>query len=315
MPSYQFSQRKQMRLVTNLKVNYRLGSRSGSAYSLDLSAGGMFLQTVEAFTVGEWLELNFSVGVGNERRPVACIGQVLRIVAREQAAATGLLPGVGIEFRKFLQGLDDLRPFLANRLGVSLDEVGVPSFGPVPGSDVNAPRAEVRAPSVFPRRAPIDEPSIVPAAAAATPPAPVSPSHIPAATVQGAAAIRPAAASSPLAPAAPKPAVPVPPRAAMPDAEATFVPAPRPLAGAMHAPAAETRFPVQIEPTDYPLAVAPQAETGDGEPSDFDAMMAIAGRTAILVASLVVLSFALAQLRVTPWDLVPWGLLPWAPPR
>jgi hypothetical protein len=116
--------RQAPRLATNLKVSFEAERASGSAYTLDLSMSGMFLQSAEELRPADWMRLGFQVSLGQERKPVQAFGQVIRTLSREKAAEYGLLPGVALEFRSFVQGRDELRSFLSRKLGVGGEEVG-----------------------------------------------------------------------------------------------------------------------------------------------------------------------------------------------
>jgi hypothetical protein len=263
----QGNRRKQPRLVTNLKVNYRLGSRTGSAYTLDVGAGGAFVQTSDRATVGEWIQLIFSVSVAGERKSVQCIGQVRRVLGRDEAAATGLLPGFAVEFRKFLQGLEDLREFLASRLGLSLEQVGHPSLGPVPDHVSATGRDSELSPRPTAHRA-VHEP------AAAGLPGPSSPSL--------------------------ESVVPLhAPRAAVHDAESVVIP--------IAPPPSPFEQPERLGADLELEGAEPFVGTTDRPEIDLQAMASIAVRTAAVVAALVVISWILQRLGLTSWDLVPWG--------
>jgi PilZ domain-containing protein len=124
-----FQRRRAPRLVANVKVSYTGSAGPASATTLDLSMSGLFLQIAEPPEAGQWLELEFQVSLGGERRPVHCRGQVARVLGREQAQSYGLLPGAAVEFRKFEQGLEELRAFLAERLELRVEDLGEPVFG------------------------------------------------------------------------------------------------------------------------------------------------------------------------------------------
>ena len=266
----QRNRRKQPRFVTNLKVNFRAGSRTGSAYCLDLSMGGLFLQTTDALSVGEWMQVSFSVSAAGEKRPVQAIVQIRRIVTRDMAAASGLLPGVGLEFRKFLQGLDELRYFLADRLGLQPLQVGQPSLGAVPDAVLGGVPDPVEVTSTMSvasiRRAQEPTRTNVPVA-----PIP-EPAHTPAAQ---------------------------PPRR-MPE----MVPAAIPVGPVL---SSDSMLPAQLEPL-VPDADLDHPTTGSlaaPRPAGLAPVFTIAARTAAVVAVLVMLSWVLGWDPV-PWSLLPW---------
>ena len=112
------------RLVTRLEVRFRNGQRFDRAFTLDVGMGGLFVQVENPPAVGDWLEIVFLIERVDGRRPVHCIGQVLRVQRKpiqEEGAA-----GAAIEFRAFQSGLEDLRSFLAQDLGCSPEELGHP---------------------------------------------------------------------------------------------------------------------------------------------------------------------------------------------
>jgi hypothetical protein len=127
----------------NVKVAYRNAYIEGSATSLDLSMGGLFLQMTKLLPAQEVLEFSFQVNVEGKRPDVRCLGRVARVLSVEQAQTYGLLPGVAVEFRKFYQGQGALRAFLAERLGVMPEEVGEPA---APGTRPQAPASGVPEP-------------------------------------------------------------------------------------------------------------------------------------------------------------------------
>jgi PilZ domain-containing protein len=302
--------RKQPRLVVNLKVSWRAGSRTGNAYTLDVSMGGAFLQTADTVMVGEWLQLLFQVNLDGERRPVQCIGQVRRVLAREQAAASGLLPGFAVEFRRFLQGMEDLRSFLAGRLGLSLEQVGHAILGPVPehlapagqGETLASPRP-VRSPVEERTRAPVEERIRAPVEERIR--APVEERRAPVvaeATPEFADATATILHTRPAARGADAVVVPLPSRPPDEAAAAYRVASSselHPAIGLEEAP--ELESPVEARPVPRPAAL------------DTRAILSVARRTAVVVAVLVVLSWVLSRLGLIPWDLVPWSLLPWKP--
>jgi hypothetical protein len=117
-------QRQAPRLAANLKVSYSCAGQWGSCYSLDLSMKGMFLQLTEPMQPGELMGLSFHVGVDGERQSVQCVCHILRVLDLEKARSYGLLPGVAVEYRGFLQGREHLRAYLAARLQLPPEQLG-----------------------------------------------------------------------------------------------------------------------------------------------------------------------------------------------
>jgi hypothetical protein len=178
--SLQLGRRKRPRLAATLKVAYRGASHSGVGHTLDFSTGGMFLQVPDRFFPGDSIELHFHVALDSGRRPVQCLGEVVRVVTPEQASATGLLPGIGLRLHGFSHGFADLSEYIARRLGIPVEEVGDPSkvykdlFVPPPASK-DAPGRTREAPAA-PRAAAVER-------QARTPQAP-APGRAPAATAR-----------------------------------------------------------------------------------------------------------------------------------
>jgi hypothetical protein len=119
--------RTRPRLVTNLKVTYRNERCSGIGYTLDLSMGGLFLQTSDSLAKGESLELMFHVPVEGQRKPVRCSGRIVHLRAPQEVEEAELEPGVGLEFHSIPQGAGELRSYLSARLGLPLGAIGEPA--------------------------------------------------------------------------------------------------------------------------------------------------------------------------------------------
>jgi hypothetical protein len=118
--------RTRPRLVTNLKVTYRNERCSGIGYTLNLSMGGLFLQTVDPLAQGDDLELMFHVPVEGQRKPVRCSGRIVHLRIAQDTESTETEPGVGLEFQTIPQGAGELRTYLATRLGLPVGAVGEP---------------------------------------------------------------------------------------------------------------------------------------------------------------------------------------------
>ncbi len=98
--------RRQPRLPISLEVAYRTAGAFLVSYSINLSKGGIFLETAQPLEVGEQLTLRFDVpGVG----PREVVGTVAWVRA---GSHDGLPDGMGIQFdqldQKYGQVIDEL---------------------------------------------------------------------------------------------------------------------------------------------------------------------------------------------------------------
>jgi type IV pilus assembly protein PilZ len=98
--------RRQPRLPISLEVAYRTAGAFLVSYSINLSKGGIFLETSQPLEIGEQLTLKFDVpGVG----PLEVVGTVAWVRA---GSHDGLPDGMGIQFdmldQKYGQVIDEL---------------------------------------------------------------------------------------------------------------------------------------------------------------------------------------------------------------
>jgi hypothetical protein len=121
--------RRYVRLVVQLPVDYRdeCGWRRGRM--LDLSLGGLLLQTEEPLTVGPEIELSFVLELDGKQVPVRCRGRIQRQQFHGGGRAGELFPAAGVELIEVRQGLEAMRRFLALRLGLPLEGIGAPACG------------------------------------------------------------------------------------------------------------------------------------------------------------------------------------------
>jgi uncharacterized protein (TIGR02266 family) len=100
------SDRRQPRLPISLEVSYRTAGAFLVSYSINLSKGGLFLETAQPLTVGEHVALSFDVpGVGHL--------EVQGVVAWVRTGTLDGLPdGMGIQFEQ-----------LDERYGATIDEM------------------------------------------------------------------------------------------------------------------------------------------------------------------------------------------------
>ena len=85
------------------------------AYSTDISTTGIFIETPHPLRVGSVVLLGFSLGTG-ARKTIQAEGRVVQVRGPDEAAANGVMPGMGIMFQGFLFGKSDLAGELSQRL-------------------------------------------------------------------------------------------------------------------------------------------------------------------------------------------------------
>lgn len=95
------SDRRQPRLPISLKVQYRTTGAFLVAYSINLSKGGIFLETSEPLEVGEHVSLQFEVPGGGS---LAVDGVVAWV---RQGSEDGLPDGMGVQFENLDQQYGD----------------------------------------------------------------------------------------------------------------------------------------------------------------------------------------------------------------
>ena len=104
------------RVRVTYRVTLRCGSRELVGHTADVSLRGAFVETLEDLAPGTSVHVALSVGRGTAEEAVQVDGRVARRVAPADAAARGGIPGLGIEFTRFLWGQDALRHALAQLL-------------------------------------------------------------------------------------------------------------------------------------------------------------------------------------------------------
>lgn len=101
------------RTNARLRIHFGVGAQQLlTDYSVNLSAGGMFIETLEPFAADTPLTLEFNLP-GNPQA-IHCRGRVAWVNHDEQPASPALPPGIGVQFIDL--SLDDvraLRTFLA----------------------------------------------------------------------------------------------------------------------------------------------------------------------------------------------------------
>lgn len=107
--------REHARVPVNLRVLFHHRGESFTAYSKDISKGGLFLKTSLPVEKGEIVELEFSVPTGDGALPFRAIGEVIQAI--DPAESSGRPPGLGIRFV-------DLDIANRTRLNAFLDRMG-----------------------------------------------------------------------------------------------------------------------------------------------------------------------------------------------
>ena len=105
-------QRCAARLRFTLQVTLTSPEDSLSAYSVDISSTGIFVETVEHIPVGNVVNVEFSVPGHHGRNSVVAVGRVVRRVTAADCQARGVPPGLGIHFEGLVLGEENLRAFI-----------------------------------------------------------------------------------------------------------------------------------------------------------------------------------------------------------
>ncbi len=104
--------RIEARLPANVSAEFKVAGRVGRALTVDISEGGLFLNTSEKAELGERLFLRLLPGPGEPE--IRVVGAVRRVVKPGE----GPLPGLGIQFETlFSPNKEKLERFLADLLG------------------------------------------------------------------------------------------------------------------------------------------------------------------------------------------------------
>ncbi len=103
------NRRSAPRASVSYKISLRHGSRRLVGYTTNMSSTGAFVETREEVTPGTPVHLSFTVGEGTAEDAVEVEGRVVRWVSPERAGETGGIPGLGIEFTRFIWGPETLR--------------------------------------------------------------------------------------------------------------------------------------------------------------------------------------------------------------
>src|SRR6478735_432613 len=84
--------RRQPRLPISLKVQYRTAGAFLVAYSINLSKGGIFLETATPLEIGEHISLNFEVPGAGEMQAEGVVAWI------RKDSPDGLPDGMGVQF-------------------------------------------------------------------------------------------------------------------------------------------------------------------------------------------------------------------------
>ncbi len=88
-----------------------------TAYTTDISVNGFFAETKEEIPVKTELTITFQVDGIEGSLPVEATGKVIRCVGPATAAATGVLPGVGVRFKRVKKNNKAFRLAVDSKLG------------------------------------------------------------------------------------------------------------------------------------------------------------------------------------------------------
>ncbi|MEW6775683.1 MAG: PilZ domain-containing protein [Bdellovibrionota bacterium] len=104
--------RTEQRLPANVSAEFKVAGHIGKAITVDISEGGLFLNTNEKAELGERVFLRLLPGPGEPE--IRVVGAVRRVVKPGE----GPLPGLGIQFETlFSPNKEKLERFLAELLG------------------------------------------------------------------------------------------------------------------------------------------------------------------------------------------------------
>lgn len=92
-------QRRAHRRRIRVDIDWDAAAGSSGGWIRDISTTGMFIETEEALPMGTWVILEF-VLPGSSGGRVRTGGKVVRHCDPLKARQTGLLPGIGIEFKR-----------------------------------------------------------------------------------------------------------------------------------------------------------------------------------------------------------------------
>ncbi len=96
-PGAQFELRALARVPVELRVQFESVDVLSEQLAVDLSAGGMFVRCELQPELDEEVRLLFELP-GDEAPPLACKALIVRRVTEHEALASGMLPGVGVQF-------------------------------------------------------------------------------------------------------------------------------------------------------------------------------------------------------------------------
>ncbi|HJV33929.1 TIGR02266 family protein [Geomonas sp.] len=109
------TERQEPRYVARLHVRYRQREQDLvlDDYSINLSTGGLFLETVRVLEVGTALKLSFQLP--EREQMVVCHGRIAWLNHPDMIRVQSLPPGMGIQFLDLsMEGLEAIREFIKN---------------------------------------------------------------------------------------------------------------------------------------------------------------------------------------------------------
>jgi hypothetical protein len=101
-----------------ITIRARLGWDDGAfhAYTANISMTGVFVETARVVDVGTIVRLQLDLSSAGGGGSVLVSARVERLIRDDEAAGAGMLPGVGLSFRRFMMGRRSLEKFIEQRL-------------------------------------------------------------------------------------------------------------------------------------------------------------------------------------------------------
>ena len=90
--------REAVRIPLVVKVSLKKTNESHYYFSKDISVGGMFIETHEAFPIGAIVGLDFSLPVRGKQHQMNINGEIVRAVENSSSMPDEESPGMGVRF-------------------------------------------------------------------------------------------------------------------------------------------------------------------------------------------------------------------------
>jgi len=100
--------REAVRIPLVVKVSLHDSDEAHYYFSKDISSGGMFLETKEAFPVGSNVALDFSLPINGKQHQMKISGEIVREVINNSTIPEGQIPGMGVRFMLLSQNSRNL---------------------------------------------------------------------------------------------------------------------------------------------------------------------------------------------------------------